>query len=326
MPASLDEFKAIFPTLLEDLRKQCCEQYELPIEVWQWFEKSLNYNTLGGKCNRGLSVVDTTQLLFGRDLTPGEYFDAAALGWMIELLQAMMLVLDDIMDSSKTRRNQPCWYLVPDVGMVAVNDAPALGSAIYILLKKYFKGHPAYVDMFELFQEVSFQIELGQTLDMLVAPQDRVELDKVNLDKYTSIVTFKTAYYSFYLPVAIALLYTDKASPQNLTQARGILIPMGQYFQVQDDYLDVYADPSVFGKIGTDIQDNKQANYGRKSEQCEQMVKGLYNELGLDKVYRDFEEAKVAGLRQKIDEVDETQGLKKEIFEEFLRKIYRRTK
>lgn len=200
--------------------------------------------------------------------------------------------------------------------------------------------------MFELFQEVSFQIELGQTLDMLVAPQDRVDLDKVNMDKYTSIVTFKTAYYSFYLPVAIALLYTDKASPQNLTQARGILIPMGQYFQIQDDYLDVFADPSVLGKIGTDIQDNKcswlvnqalqkctpdqkkvlEANYGRKSEHCEQVVKDLYDELGLDKVYRDFEEAKVADLRQKIDEVDETQGLKKEIFEEFLRKIYRRTK
>jgi farnesyl diphosphate synthase len=107
--------------------------------------QALDHNVIGGKCNRGLSVVDTAELLLGRDLMGDEYFHTATLGWMIEILQAMMLVLDDIMDSSITRRGRPCWYLMPDVGMIAVNDAPMLESAIYLLLKKYFKEHPAYV-------------------------------------------------------------------------------------------------------------------------------------------------------------------------------------
>ena len=70
---------------------------------------------------------------------------------MIELLQAFFLVSDDIMDSSKTRRGQPCWYLQPKVGMIAINDAFMLESSIFILLKKYFRSHSAYIDIVELF-------------------------------------------------------------------------------------------------------------------------------------------------------------------------------
>jgi hypothetical protein len=39
--------------------------------------------------------------------------------------------------------------------------------------------------------------------------------------------------------------------------ALSILIPLGEYFQVQDDYLDCYGLPEHIGKIGTDILDNK---------------------------------------------------------------------
>ncbi len=69
----------------------------------------------------------------------------------------------------------------------------------------------------------------------------------------------KTAFYSFYLPIAAAFvlaggpLGTDAA----LAEAREILLIMGEYFQIQDDYLDAYADAATLGKIGTDIQDNK---------------------------------------------------------------------
>ena len=173
-----------------------------------------------------------------------------------------------------------------------------------------------------------------------------MDLDNFSLEKYTFIVIFKTAYYSFYLPVALALYYTDLATEKNLKQARDILIPMGEYFQVQDDYLDNYADPKTLGKIGTDIQDNKcswlvnqalkrankeqravlEANYGRKDKSKESKVKEVYNELRLDQVYTEYEEQRVGEIRKMIAEVDESEGLKKEVFEEFLRKIYKRSK
>lgn len=293
-----------------------------------------------------MSVVDTSTLLLDRNLSKDEYFRSATLGWMIELLQAFFLVSDDIMDSSKTRRGSPCWYLMPNVGMIAINDAFMLESAIYILLKKYFRRENNYVDLLELFHEVTFQTELGQACDLLTAPEDKVDLDNFSLEKYTFIVIFKTAYYSFYLPVALALHFCGRATETNLKQARDILIPMGEYFQVQDDYLDNFANPKTLGKIGTDIQDNKcswlinqalkraskeqravlEANYGRKNKVYEAKVKTVYNELQLEKVYQEYEEERVGIIREMIANVDESEGLKKEVFEEFLRKIYKRSK
>lgn len=52
--------------------------------------QNLNYNVPGGKLNRGLSVVDSVEILKGRALTEDEYFKAAVLGWCVELVSAAL--------------------------------------------------------------------------------------------------------------------------------------------------------------------------------------------------------------------------------------------
>lgn len=155
-------------------------------------------------------------------MTEEEYVNAAILGWCVELvscctftasitrsmqplqLQAYFLVADDIMDASITRRSQPCWYLSPSptattpsqgssitssthkhppVGMIAINDSFMIGSAIYYLLKVHFRKHACYVDLVELFHDITFKTEMGQLVDLITAPEGVVDLARFSLER-----------------------------------------------------------------------------------------------------------------------------------------------
>lgn len=77
------------------------------------------------------------------------------------------------------------------------------------------------------------------------------------MERYKRIVANKTSYYTFYLPVALAMHMSGKTDPEVFRQAKTILLEMGHFFQVQDDFLDCFGDPQITGKIGTDIQEGK---------------------------------------------------------------------
>ncbi|KAI0757512.1 farnesyl-diphosphate synthase [Daedaleopsis nitida] len=349
------KFDAVYPILRDELLAYL-KQEGMPEDAVSWFQRNLDYNVPGGKLNRGISVVDSVEILKGRKLSDDEYFKAALLGWCIELLQAFFLVSDDMMDQSVTRRGQPCWYRVEGISYIAINDSFMLEGAIYFLLKKHFRTEPYYVHLLELFHDTTFQTEIGQLIDLITAPEDHVDLSKFSLAKHQKIVIYKTAYYSFYLPVALAMYmcgipHTDTADPYALAQS--ILIPLGEYFQVQDDFLDFAAPPEVLGKIGTDIIDNKcswcvntalalatpaqravlDANYGKKDAQAEARIKALYEEMGIRQKYEEYEEAaykRIMGLIQTIPENASAPAgqvtLKREVFKVFLDKIYKRQK
>lgn len=106
------------------------------------------------------------------------------------------------MDNSTTRRGQPCWHKLDNVGLTAINDALMIENAMYILLKKYFGHMDCYVDLMQLFHEITFITTCGQSLDLLNATKN---VTSFNMDKYKTIVANKTAYYSFYLPFALAM-------------------------------------------------------------------------------------------------------------------------
>ncbi|XP_025714623.1 farnesyl pyrophosphate synthase isoform X3 [Callorhinus ursinus] len=248
------------------------------------------------------------------------------------------------MDSSLTRRGQICWYQKPGVGLDAVNDALLLEACVYRLLKLCCREQPYYLSLIELFLQSSYQTEIGQTLDLITAPQGNVDLGRFTEKRYKSIVKYKTAFYSFYLPVAAAMYMAGIDGEREHANAKKILLEMGEFFQIQDDYLDLFGDPGVTGKIGTDIQDNKcswlvvqclrraspeqrqllQENYGQKEAEKVARVKALYEELNLPAVFTQYEEDSYGHLMGLIEQY--ASPLPPAVFLALAHKIYKRKK
>ncbi len=115
-------FVGVCERLIEETVAELRTCYEVNETEIEWIENMLKYNVMGGKMNRGLMVVEAGKLLF-KELTNDDLNRLAVLGWCVEWLQGWLLVADDFMDASITRRGKPCWYKVEGVEKIAINDA-----------------------------------------------------------------------------------------------------------------------------------------------------------------------------------------------------------
>lgn len=137
------------------------------------------------------------------------------------------------MDNAETRRGAPCWFRKEGVGLQAINDGILLENGLYSVLRRHFSGLPCYVPIIELFHEVALKTAMGQSLDCMSQKGGRPNFDLFTMNRYNAIVKYKTAYYSFQLPVALAMYLACKFDPEMHRQAKTILLEMGHFFQVQ---------------------------------------------------------------------------------------------
>ncbi|CAI0556505.1 unnamed protein product [Linum tenue] len=143
--------------------------------------------------------------------------------------------------------------------------------------------------------------------------------------------------------VACALLMAGEKL-ENHIEVQNILVEMGTYFQVQDDYLDCFGDPETIGKIGTDIEDFKCSwlvvkafqlsndeqkkllleNYGKADPGNVAKVKALYHELNLQGVFEEYESKSYEKIITSI-EAHPSKAVQA-VLKSFLGKIYKRQK
>lgn len=166
----------------------------------------------------------------------------------LETYHNYTLLHDDLMDNADMRRGHATVHKKWDA-----NTAILSGDSMLVLsYQRIAQCAPQYLpQILDLFTTTALEIGEGQQYDMEFETRD-----DVCESEYIEMIRLKT---SVLLACAMKMgAIQAGASPADQDALYRYGESLGLAFQLQDDYLDVYGDPSVFGKnIGGDITSNK---------------------------------------------------------------------
>jgi geranylgeranyl diphosphate synthase type I len=182
-------------------------------------------------------------------------------GAALELLHAMALVHDDVMDGSDRRRGVDTAHRRFAREHEAARwrgEARRFGEGVAILIGDvafvYADGllARAPVQARAVFDELRVELNMGQYLDLLGSARGEVDLDTAR-----RIVTYKSGKYSVERP-----LHLGAALAGRLDELEAPLtaygLPLGEAFQLRDDVLGALGETAATGKpVGDDLREGK---------------------------------------------------------------------
>ena len=166
----------------------------------------------------------------------------------LETYHNYTLLHEDLMDNADVRRGNPTVHKKWDA-----NTAILSGDTMLVVAYQRMAQCPAdkLAQLLSIFTETALAIGEGKHYDM-----DLEHRNDVTEEEYIEMIRLKT---SVLLACAmhIGAVLAD-ASDEDVKHLYRFGEQIGLAFQLQDDLLDVYGDPKVFGKnIGGDIVSNK---------------------------------------------------------------------
>lgn len=185
----------------------------------------------------------------------------------LELIQASALIHDDVMDASDTRRGEPSVHRRFELTHTAsgwTGDAKAFGTSAALLLGDFCLAwsdellRRSGIDVAALmrarpvFDLMRTEVIAGQYLD--VHAQATADC---SLTRASTIARYKSAKYTVERPLLLGAALADARPPLPAVYS-DYGLPLGEAFQLRDDILGVFGDPSQTGKpAGDDLREGK---------------------------------------------------------------------
>ena len=227
-------FKEIFESYLEN-------------EIAEYSSSSLFEPVIYSMQNKGKRVRPVLTLMAADSIT-NNFENALPAALAIEIFHNFSLVHDDIMDNALYRR-----------GRLSVhkkwnrNSAILSGDAMLILSYKSLENYKSetYVKMNKVLTDSALDVCKGQQMDMNFT--DKID---INESQYFEMIKLKTAVL---IGAAIKMGVLAVGADENVCRFfYEFGLNLGILFQLQDDYLDVFGEENIFGKVsGGDIKENK---------------------------------------------------------------------
>ncbi|MDC7121786.1 polyprenyl synthetase family protein [Cellulomonas fimi] len=207
---------------------------------------------------------------------PGTPEAAAVLrvGAALELFQAAALFHDDVMDDSDTRRGMPSAHrafermhgtlgLVGDAERFGASAAILLGDLALVASEQEFAAALAGAPVRRatatrgVFDLMRTEVTVGQYLDVLAQATPWGTDPDADERRARRVIQAKSARYSVEHPMVLGAALAD-ADADALAACAAIGLPLGEAFQLRDDLLGVFGDPSRTGKpAGDDLREGK---------------------------------------------------------------------
>lgn len=231
-----------FETIRDSIEMELAALPYSKLEPKMLFEPITYILSMGGKRVRPALACMSAQLF------SGDFSLAMPIALAVEVYHNFTLLHDDLMDRSSMRR-----------GMETVhrrwgdNAAILSGDGMMVLAYQELEKLPEQVQpkVLKLFNEMALGICKGQQYDI-----DFEQREEVSEEEYLEMIRLKTAVllaYSLKMGALVA-----HASEEQCDTIYRFGEHLGLAFQLEDDLLDVYGDPIIFGKkIGEDIVSNK---------------------------------------------------------------------
>jgi len=255
--------------------------------------------------------------------TEGGVVAAAA---ALELFQAAALLHDDVMDDSDTRRGQPAAHrrfaaLHAEQGWAGSADRYGLAGAVLAgdlclawsdeLFTRSGLEPAALARGRRVFDLMRTQLMAGQYLDMLEQASSAGSGVEGAVERARRVLTFKSAKYSVEHPLLLGAALAGAPADLVADYSR-FGLALGEAFQLRDDVLGVFGDPSVTGKpAGDDLREGKRTVLvGLALQQASPAQIEVVDRLLGDP---DLDETGIAALREVLVDTGAVAGVEKMI-------------